>query len=51
MWMTCLPRRSERSEDVLEDGDDCFFPDLKPIGGLYGRGPGTLALDDIHTLV
>lgn len=41
IWYTCLPRRLERTEEVLEDGGVCFFADLKPKGGLYGwLGPG-----------
>lgn len=44
MWMICLSRRLERRDVVLEDGGDGILPDLKPIGGLYVCGSGTLTL-------
>lgn len=42
MWRTCLPRRLERIEEVFDDGADCFFTDLNPVGGLKaGAGKAT----------
>lgn len=39
-----MPSSFDRREDALEDGGACCFADLKPTGGLYGRGPARATL-------